>query len=112
MFKKMFNKYNDSVKMNVMPKSLNICKIKKKSIDFNEEWVLFELNNPDPIISIKPDPTLSLITDKITINQATRVNIFGWFSFLYDEFMDFVEEILAFRSIFNIRPSIMQNRKL
>jgi hypothetical protein len=53
----------------------------------------------EPNLSIKQEPNLSikqeLISEKRIINLATPVNIFGWFYFIYEGFLDIVEEIFA-----------------
>jgi hypothetical protein len=84
-------------KMNAVQNSFSIFKMKKMKVYVDEEWVLCDLNNnnntnaPEPILRITP----VTIADKKIISQATPVNIFGLFYFLYEGIFDIVEEILT-----------------
>jgi hypothetical protein len=78
----MITKYNDNCQMNA----------RQKSVILDEEWVIFDLNSQEPI---KKNTEI--------VNLETPVNSFGWFNIFYYGLVDFVEEIFAFRSLFNIR---------
>jgi hypothetical protein len=92
----MITKYNDNCQMNA----------RQKSVILDEEWVIFDLNSQEPIK--KNTEIVNLETpiknsENAIVNLETPVNIFGWFNIFYYGLVDFVEEIFAFRSLFNIR---------
>ena len=109
----MFDKYNNIYQMNALRKTMgSMFKFKKMNVCLDEEWTLCDMNNqtPTPITSNSEykymnslstsDKIAKIDTPKIKakqINTIFKVNTtqlhVGWFSLLYESFMDMIAEI-------------------
>ena len=109
----MFDKYNNIYQMNALRKTMgSMFKFKKMNVCLDEEWTLCDMNNQTPtritsngeykyMNSLSPSDKIAKIdTPKIKskqINTILKVNTtqlqIGWFSLLYESFMDMIAEI-------------------
>jgi len=109
----MFDNYNHSYQMNALRKTMgSMFKFKKMNVCLDEEWTLCDMNNQTPtritsngeykyMNSLSPSDKIAKIdTPKIKSNQintiikvnTTQLQI-GWFSLLYESFMDMIAEV-------------------
>jgi hypothetical protein len=109
----MFDKYNNIYQMNALRKTMgSMFKFKKMNVCLDEEWTLCDMNNQTPtritsnseykyMNSLSTSDKIAKIdTPKIKskqINTILKVNTtqlhVGWFSLLYESFMDMIAEI-------------------
>ena len=109
----MFDKYNNIYQMNALRKTMgSMFKFKKMNVCLDEEWTLCDMNNQTPtritsnseykyMNSLSTSDKIAKIdTPKIKsrqINTIFKVNTtqlhVGWFSLLYESFMDMIAEI-------------------
>jgi len=109
----MFDKYNNIYQMNALRKTMgSMFKFKKMNVCLDEEWTLCDMNNQTPtritsngeykyMNSLSTSDKIAKIdTPKIRskqINTILKVNTthlhVGWFSLLYESFMDIIAEI-------------------
>ena len=113
----MFDNYNHSYQMNALRKTMgSLFKFKKMNVCLDEEWTLCDMNNQTPtrITSngeykymnslSSSDKIMKIDTPKIILNPInkiakTKTNAntlhlhVGWFSLLYESFMDMIAEI-------------------
>ena len=109
----MFDNYNHSYQMNALRKTMgSLFKFKKMNVCLDEEWTLCDMNNQTPshimsnveykyMNSLSPSDKIAKIdTPKIKSNQintilkvnTTNLHV-GWFSLLYESFMDMIAEV-------------------
>ena len=109
----MFDKYNNIYQMNALRKTMgSMFKFKKMNVCLDEEWTLCDMNNQTPtritsngeykyVNSLSSSDKIAKIdTPKIRSNQintilkvnTTHLHV-GWFSLLYESFMDMIAEI-------------------
>ena len=109
----MFDNYNHSYQMNALRKTMgSMFKLKKMNVCLDEEWTLCDMNNQTPtritsngeykyMNSLSSSDKIAKIdTPKIRSNQintilkvnTTQLHI-GWFSLLYESFMDMIAEV-------------------
>jgi len=109
----MFDNYNHSYQMNALRKTMgSMFKFKKRNVCLDEEWTLCDMNNQTPtritsngeykyMNSLSPSDKIAKIDiPKIRSNQintilkvnTTNLHV-GWFSLLYESFMDMIAEV-------------------
>ena len=109
----MFDNYNHSYQMNALRKTMgSLFKFKKMNVCLDEEWTLCDMNNQTPtritsngeykyMNSLSTSDKITKIdTPKIKSNQintiikvnTTHLHV-GWFSLLYESFMDMIAEV-------------------
>ena len=109
----MFDKYNNIYQMNALRKTMgSMFKFKKMNVCLDEEWTLCDMNNQTPtritsngeykyMNSLSSSDKITKIdTTKIKSNQintiikvnTTHLHV-GWFSLLYESFMDMIAEV-------------------
>ena len=89
--------------MNAIKKRFSIFKMKTAKVNFDEEWVLCDLNTntinaTEPVLRITPVP----IVNKKIVGLATQVNIFGWFYFLYEGIFDIVDKSVHYKYFYHL----------